>query len=153
MSVLDIATNIIKFEEGWRERPYYCSAGYPTIGYGFKIGDKGAPLPDFRISRQVGDVWLRDLIQQIVKSIRAMYPDAGEYRQAVIISMIYQLGITGFSRFEKTIQFIEEGNYSKAASEMLNSKWARKDSPARATRQAQVFARNSIQGVYSESSN
>lgn len=35
---------LIQIEEGYREKAYYCSEGYPTIGTGHKIGPKGAPL-------------------------------------------------------------------------------------------------------------
>jgi lysozyme len=38
--------------------------------------------------------------------------------------MAYNLGMTGFFKFEKTIAFLEKGDFESAANEMLNSKWA-----------------------------
>jgi lysozyme len=38
--------------------------------------------------------------------------------------MIFNLGIARFSAFKKTISLIEEGSYSEAAQEMLDSRWA-----------------------------
>jgi lysozyme len=45
--------------------------------------------------------------------------------QEVVIEMCYQLGVTGFSKFKRTIGFLEEGDYKKASLEMLRSKWAK----------------------------
>ena len=39
--------------------------------------------------------------------------------------MVYNLGLTRFKGFKKTIGFIELGEYDLAATEMLDSKWAR----------------------------
>ena len=46
--------------------------------------------------------------------------------------MIYQIGFSGVRKFKKTIRYIKEDNFSLAAEEMLDSKWARSDSPNRA---------------------
>lgn len=37
----DKAVEIIKYFEGFRAKPYYCSAGVPTIGYGTTIYPTG----------------------------------------------------------------------------------------------------------------
>ena len=44
------------------------------------------------------------------------------------------MGISGFRKFKKTIYYLETEQYLEASEEMLDSKWARKDSPARALR-------------------
>ena len=50
----------------------------------------------------------------------------------MIYEMCYQMGVSGFSKFKKTIQYLSDKNYDKASREMLDSKWARRDSPNRA---------------------
>ena len=52
----------------------------------------------------------------------------------VVVMMCYQLGIRGFSGFRKTIEHLENKRYGKAAAEMLDSKWAREQTPQRALR-------------------
>ena len=49
----------------------------------------------------------------------------------VVIEMCYQLGLGGFSKFKKTISYLEKKNYLEASKEMLDSKWA-KQTPNRA---------------------
>ena len=38
------ATVLLEKEEGFRAKPYLCSEGYPTVGYGQRIGAKNQPL-------------------------------------------------------------------------------------------------------------
>ena len=42
----------------------------------------------------------------------------------MIIEMIFHLGLPRFLGFKKMIQALREDDYSKAAIEMLDSKWA-----------------------------
>ena len=136
--------NQTEYEEGFKPRPYYCSEGYPTVGYGFRIGKKGAPLPDFYLPRPAADVWLVELLNGTEAEMRKRQPindamttiGANEPRRAVLISMAYQLGADGLLAFAKALVFIRRGDYASAASEMLNSRWA-KQTPARAARHAQ----------------
>jgi lysozyme len=136
--------NQTEYEEGFKPRPYYCSEGYPTVGYGFRIGEKGAPLPEFYLPRSAADVWLIELLTGTEAEMRKRQPinDAlttigdNEPRRAVLISMAYQLGAVGLLAFTKTLDLIRRGDYSAAAREMLNSRWA-KQTPERAARHAQ----------------
>lgn len=47
MSISNNCVNIVKEFEGFRSKPYKCSAGIPTIGYGstFYINDEELPEP------------------------------------------------------------------------------------------------------------
>ena len=49
----------------------------------------------------------------------------------VIIEMCYQLGVTGFSKFKKTIAYLQNKQWEDASVEMLDSRWA-KQTPERA---------------------
>jgi lysozyme len=61
-----------------------------------------------------------------------------QYRQAVLIDMSYQLGVTGVLRFTKMWSAIAAGHFKTAAAEMLDSLWARQ-TPARAKRLAFIM--------------
>ena len=59
----------------------------------------------------------------------------GESRQAVLVSMAYQMGVSGLSGFRNTLKAVADGQWADAAKGMLDSKWARQ-TPARANRHA-----------------
>lgn len=135
---------LLNYEEGYSETPYYCSAGYPTIGIGQRIGPKGAPLKlyEFTVSKALAAVWLAEKIKETLDdmdnypNIKAAMAVCNAARQAVLISMAYQMGAEGLSKFANTLKAVTEKRWSDAAAGMLNSAWA-KQTPNRAKRHAQ----------------
>ena len=98
----------------------------------------------FRSVTYVEAVYL--LENDIDKAVDALkdyswYAHLSEVRQRVVIDMVFNLGIAGFSRFKKTIRYIEAGEFKEAAVEMLDSKWAGQVG-ARATRLAKMLETN-----------
>jgi len=118
----------IKKSEGYRSRVYKCTAGYDTIGYGFAI-------KDLELSRRVSDIIAEEKEQKLIKELSTFdwFESAPKLIQEVVKEMDYQLGYTGFSKFKKTIYYLETEQYSEAADEMLDSLWA-KQTPNRAKR-------------------
>jgi lysozyme len=43
----------------------------------------------------------------------------------VVYNMCYQMGVSGFSKFKKTIQYLMDEDYDNASREMLDSRWSR----------------------------
>ena len=117
---MDFLIEQIKKHEGFSSRVYKCSAGFDTIGYGFAIKDL---VLDEDIAEQILIRKLYDLTCKIQDRFR-WFDDQPREAQDVIINMCYQLGVTGFSRFKKTIYLLEHKDYKKASYEMLESKWA-----------------------------
>lgn len=128
---------LIELEEGWRSEPYYCSENYPTVGYGFKLADKGAPLPKFSLPKVAGDAWLKDNLSVLDAQFSkfAWYTKLKEERKAIVLSMAYQMGYAGVLKFKKMIKAIEQDDFITASNEMLDSRWARQ-TPKRANRHA-----------------
>ena len=126
---------LIELEEGWKEHPYRCSEGYPTVGYGFKIGEKDWPIPYFSLPKVAGDAWLLELLVELDNtfSSRGWYTALSEERKAIIISMAYQMGVSGVLKFKNMIKALEQQDYNTASSEMLDSRWATQ-TPLRASR-------------------
>jgi GH24 family phage-related lysozyme (muramidase) len=60
-------------------------------------------------------------------------------RKGALSRMVYQLGLEGTRGFKKTLAFIEEGDFSKASNEMLDSKWFKQDTPIRAARESCIM--------------
>lgn len=137
---------ILNFEEGYVESPYLDTQGYPTVAGGIKIGPKGASLANytFRVPRTVGDAWKEILVEQKIAEMQKLQSIAAALRQCnpprkdVLVSMAYQLGVDGLANFKRTLIFISNADFNSAASEMLNSLWARQ-TPARARRHADVM--------------
>lgn len=137
---------ILNFEEGFKPRPYIDTEGYPTIGTGFLIGPKGASLSNytFTLSKSVSDIWLQELVDdRTVKmkansSILSALKQCNPARSDVLTSMSYQLGVNGLAGFKNTLAMISAGNFTGAASGMMNSLWARQ-TPERAQRHSDVM--------------
>tara|TARA_R100000734_G_C3309812_1_gene100518 strand:- start:231 stop:638 length:408 start_codon:yes stop_codon:yes gene_type:complete len=117
----------IKQSEGFRPTVYQCTEGYDTIGYGFAIKDLvlGEDICEIILERKIAELKLR--IQQKFP----FYEDMPEQAQDIVVEMCYQMGISGFSRFKKTIDHLMRKDYKAASVEMLDSRWA-KQTPNRA---------------------
>lgn len=105
--------------EGMRLKPYYCTADKLTIGVGRNLEDRG-------ITEQEARMMLQNDIAEIVEWVKRFdwYPKLNNVRKKVIIDMVFNLGKGGFLSFQRTIGHLEGGDYTAAADEMLNSRWA-----------------------------
>ena len=123
------AEELIKHHEGFRSRAYRCTAGKLTIGYGRNIQDNGITRDEAEqlLMNDVGDV-RRTLIQNLL-----FWEQLDRVRQTVLVDMCFNLGWPKFSQFRKMINALALRDYSLAATEMLQSRWA-KQVPNRAGR-------------------
>ena len=142
---LDLALDLIRREEGLRLEVYDDATGqpivpgthvlgHPTIGYGRALDVCG-------ITKAEAERLLGDTVHLIVAELLRKYEwlqRATETRQAVIISMAYQLGMNGLAGFANMLKWCELGRWDEAAKEMLRSKWATQ-TPGRAQRAAQMM--------------
>ena len=109
----------IKKHEGFRARVYKCTEGYDTIGYGFAI-------KDLELTEHIADqILMKKLSELNLKIIDRFkwYFTSPQKVQDVVVNMCYQMGISGFSKFKKTIYYLETEQYEEAADEMLDSLW------------------------------
>jgi lysozyme len=144
---MDLTVTILKREEGYNSNGYYDSLGFPTIGYGIKTGNKGDPLVVFTLPQQVADVWLSVIVDNIRKKISDRISSLNEARQAVIISMCYQLGINGCFKFTGMWKAIDNQDWEKAGDEIIDSK-AYHQCQARYLRLRQVMKSGDETGIY-----
>lgn len=106
--------------EGLRLRPYRDSVGYLTIGYGRNLDTVGITPDEARYL-------LNDDVDRTIQSLVARHPwvlDLDPVRQAVIVNMVFNLGLDGLDRFVVTLRAMQQGRYSAAADAMVESKWA-----------------------------
>ena len=111
----------IKHHEGFRSKVYKCTEGYDTIGYGFAI-------KDLVIDEDIAEMILMrklDILMNRIQKTFNWWRSAEDEVKNVVVEMCYQLGLSGFSKFKKTIDHLENKRYGKASVEMLDSKWSR----------------------------
>ena len=142
---------LLKFEEGYREKAYLCSEGYPTIGIGTKLGPKGSDLSNYTmvVTEHAAKALLDDEVRKIRNELVKCdwYVKLDGPRQTIIKSMCYQMGVSGLFKFKKMIAALECGDYYEASYQALDSRWA-KQTPERANRHAAVIATGSVMEVY-----
>jgi len=126
--------NQIKKHEGFRSSVYQCTEGYDTIGYGFAVKDLELTED---IAEQILIQKIAELESKISKKFEWYHTSPQEAKE-VVINMCYQLGLSGFSKFKKTIYLLETEQYEEASVEMLDSLWA-KQTPRRAKELSEVI--------------
>ena len=117
----------IKKHEGYVGVVYKDSLGIDTIGYGFAI--KHLEL-DEDICHEILIRKMKDL-EDSIKIKFSWFNYMPPQIKDVIMEMCYQLGVGGFSKFRKTIAYLQDKQWNKASEEMLDSLWA-KQTPNRA---------------------
>jgi len=148
-NTIDIATKLIKLNEGLRLEVYTCDAGFKTFGYGTNLEVlnglyKCAGRPDLDIDFSKGidktieqinnstdkEALAVALLQsEIINCKRALNTqkwftdDLSDFQQAIIIDLAYNMGVAGVLEFNKMITAIRDRNYGIAGEEMLMSKY------------------------------
>lgn len=116
----DKLTDMLVDHEGLKRKPYRCTAGKLTIGVGRNLDDRGIS-PDEAMYMLANDI--RDSRREL-SSAFPWFDKLDEVRQAVLIDMCVNLGLSRLQGFRNTLALIGVGKYEAAAQEMLNSKWA-----------------------------
>ena len=125
---------LVAADEGLRLMPYRCSAGVLTVGYGTA----------FPLTEHKAHLLLRHRLQGVLDQCERRFQwwsKLSPARQQVVASMGYQFGLNGLMGFRRMLAALERGDYDGAAREMLDSKWAKLDTPERAKRLAERMRR------------
>lgn len=101
--------------EGFRSEPYQDTRGVWTIGHGLtyltereSYGIVSDRLARDRVKLAFEEPWLNDLPPVITD---------------VLVEMRFQMGVTGVYGFKRMWAALKEGDFDKAADEMLDSRW------------------------------
>jgi len=129
----------IALHEGVEPSVYKDTKGKRTIGIGFNLDEPsnrkkaeavGLNVQDMLSGRTLSDKEIKMLynesIKQAANDANAFLPRAGRQPpvvQKVLIDMAFNLGLTKLNKFEKMREALLEGDYNKAADEMIDSKW------------------------------
>lgn len=126
---------MIKRHEGLRLKPYRCTAGKLTIGYGRNLEGKG-------ISEGEAEYLLEEDLQDAMQDAEKLvsnYNNLTLARQVVLANMCFQMGFARVKGFAKMLKAIEAEDFEEAAVQMMDSKWARSDTPKRAAELARIM--------------
>lgn len=129
------AVTQLKTDEGLRLTPYLDTVGVLTIGYGRNLEHVGI-TEDEATAMLRADANVAQEAAQALLGPTWYALDAS--RQAVMINMAFNLGQTRLSNFKNMLSAIHAGDYSTAANEMLDSRWATQVGD-RATRLADIM--------------
>ena len=127
--------NSVKENEGYRSSVYKDSLGIDTIGYGFAI-------KDLELDEDICEEILKRKLERLIDRVQKKWGwiiNLPQEAQEVMYEMCYQMGVSGVSKFKKTLLYLESHEFRMASKEMLDSKWARSDSPQRAKRMSDII--------------
>ena len=113
----------VLIHEGFKAKPYQDSLGVWTIGHGLTW-----------ISEEESTEIAKGRLAANLKHIEKLWPWLEDHPQViteVIVEMTYQMGVAGVGGFKNMLSAIQAGDYTKAAQEGINSRWA-KQTPSRA---------------------
>lgn len=130
--MIDNLEDQLRRDEGERLAAYQDHLGYWTIGVGILIdGRKGGG-----ITRDESTYLLRNRIAKSEATLTEALPwlaNLDPVRKAALLNMAFQMGVAGLLGFKRSLASVRDGRYAQAASEFLESLWA-KQTPKRAFR-------------------
>ncbi|MGH8660625.1 MAG: glycoside hydrolase family protein [Burkholderiales bacterium] len=107
--------------EGLRLKPYRDTRDKLTIGVGRNLDDVGITRAEALMLLNNDIATVRNEVERAFQ----WFSSLNAVRKAVVLDMVFNLGLPKFRQFEKTIAAIKAKNWEKAAREMLDSRWAR----------------------------
>ena len=132
----------VKEHEGYRNKVYLDTLGKRTVGVGHLC------VEDFwEDDKEYEEDFLMDILkkdlQEAIRGAKQLMEDQGcadinEQAEEILIEMVFQLGMTGVSKFKNMWKCLSELNYVGASYEMLDSRWA-KQTPNRAKAMAKTM--------------
>ena len=119
-----------KLDAQGRHVPYKDTVGILTVGYGHNLSAK--PIPGFDPARDtLSEGEAHDLLMQDTHAAELALAEALPWvmeldgpRLAVLVNMVFNLGIKGLLGFKNTLADAQNGCWAGAAGRMSQSKWA-----------------------------
>ena len=112
---------IILRHEGFRAKPYKCTAGKLTVGIGRNLEDRG-------ITKDEAMILLRNDIAECEADLFRIFPklfDLSDNRRWALIDMRFNLGPERFRLFTRMIKAVKANDFIEAARQARDSMWYR----------------------------
>ncbi len=120
----------LKIDEGVKYEIYKDHLGYPTFGIGHLITENdpehGEPDGKEISEDRVNEVFATD-VAKFVSESKILFPDLDELpdvAQQVIVNMAFNMGRPRLSKFKNFIAGVNDRDWTRAAEEMMDSRWA-----------------------------
>jgi lysozyme len=108
-------------DEGFRERPYRCTANKWTIGIGWNFQDVPMRYSEARFR-------LKNDVDECIDDLRSMlknFDDLPDVIQEVLVNMRFQLGPSRLRGFKNMLGAVRGWNFEAMRREMRDSAWYR----------------------------
>lgn len=118
----DFKSHFVKYE-GVKNKPYRDAGGY-SVGIGHFLGKTKGDKSTYS-SDEINKLFRADLEKAKVAAKR-VFPNIDKHPeniQIMLVSLTFNMGEGGVSKFKKFRAAIEKKNYSVAAAELKDSKW------------------------------
>ncbi|PLX66439.1 MAG: lysozyme [Denitrovibrio sp.] len=144
----------IKIFEGYSGKPYRCSAGKWTVGYGYNFEERSfstdvlVQILNEGFTQELAEKLLILDVKEIIRTLYREFPfykKLDEARRFVVTDMVYQLGLSGFGEFKKTLRALESENFTLASQEMKDSLWYRQSG-----RRSRINKDQMLTGIWQE---
>jgi len=120
----------LKIDEGVKYEIYKDHLGYPTFGIGHLITENdpehGKPNGTEISEDRVNEIFETD-VAKFVSEAKILFPDLDDLpdvAQQVIVNMAFNMGRPRLSKFKNFIAGVNDRDWTKAAEEMMDSRWA-----------------------------
>ena len=116
----DKAKKMLLVDEGLRLKPYKCTAGKTSIGYGRNLDDVG-------ISERIAEQMLAEDLEVAKKTCQKIFGDLfstwSENRQLGWINLAFNLGRTRLLKFKNTIRAAQIEDWFEVETGLRQSLW------------------------------
>ena len=120
----------LKIDEGVKYEIYKDHLGYPTFGIGHLITENdpehGEPDGTEISEDRVNEIFETD-VAKFVSEAKILFPDLDDLpdvAQQVIVNMAFNMGRPRLSKFKNFIAGVNDRDWTRAAEEMMDSRWA-----------------------------
>ena len=119
----------IEVDEGVVEEIYLDHLGYPTFGIGHLVTEND-PEYGQEVGTSISTERCRSAfdvdVEQVIADCQILYPDLDnlpEEVQRIIANMMFNMGRPRLSKFANMKAAVDEGDWNRAADEMMDSRW------------------------------
>jgi lysozyme len=102
--------------------------GYWTIGVGRCVDKRKGKGLSKKECLYLLDNDINDWVSELQKNL-PWINSLDDLRQEVLVNMSHQLGISGLLKFKNFLSYLRVGEYKQASEAMLDSVWAREQTP------------------------
>lgn len=116
---IESLSQMLILDEANRQFPYLDTEDKLTIGIGHNLTDKG-------LSKTIRMMIFMEDIKEVETDLfkHSWFTDLDDVRRLVIADMAFNLGMPKLLQFKRMIAGLKAKDYTKAADEMMDSKWA-----------------------------